>query len=284
LIATACSATSICEVAPTFGGFSHRSAVLLLDERRVVAKAAESEPKRADLRHEARVLDSLHGRGLPVAPLLALAENERWSVEVLGFVPGTPGLRLLADTPAVLAEVYAALGALLARFHCSEPRLPHAEALLAERAETQLRALPALHLGAELQGQLGRALAHPAWHAAAPVLVQGDAGLHNILWDGAITALLDWEWSGYGSPLIDITWVYWTICWRGLAPDVWHDFLGGYGRGAAIPQLNASELRALALGQIAGILGRVQFDRGARAEWQRRAYWTLALDFSHAAR
>jgi hypothetical protein len=44
--------------------------------------------------------------------------------------------------------------------------------------------------------------------------------------------------------------------------------------------MTASALRALALGQIAGILAQVSGQPGVWEEWVRRARWTLQLTFS----
>jgi aminoglycoside phosphotransferase (APT) family kinase protein len=280
LIASTYPGDPIAELAPTFGGFSHPSALLALGDRQVVAKAAEAAPKRADLRREAHMLGLLRESGLPTAPLLALLENEAWTVEILAFVPGTPGLRLLADAPDRLPMAYSALGLLLSRIHRRKvPSTPPDDLLLAERARATLHELRLLSLGADLQTQFAAALSHEVWHPSAPVMVHGDAGLHNILWHNRISALLDWEWSGFGTPLVDITWVRWTIGWRALPLSLWRHFLDGYAQGAEVPRLDGTALRALALGQIGAILVRVQHDAGACAEWLRRARWTLALDF-----
>jgi aminoglycoside phosphotransferase (APT) family kinase protein len=111
-------------------------------------------------------------------------------------------------------------------------------------------------------------------------LVHGDAGLHNLLWDGRIAALLDWEWAGCGSPLLDLAWLHWTMRWRDLPVALWQTMLARYGDGPALAcGSSPAALRALALGQIAGILARVQGQPGAWGEWLRRLRWTLALEF-----
>jgi hypothetical protein len=68
-----------------------------------------------------------------------------------------------------------------------------------------------------------------------------------------------------------LAWLHWTMRWRGLPEDLWRDALAAYGRPA--PPDDA--LTALALGQIAMILARVSGQPAARAEWLRRAVWTL---------
>jgi aminoglycoside phosphotransferase (APT) family kinase protein len=267
------------ELAPTFGGFSHHSALATIDGRRCVVKAAEAVPKRADLRHEARVLVLLRGSGLPAPVLIALAEDAGWTVEVLEFMPGANGLHILAQAPAELGQVYDTLGRALAAVHHSGLAPPAHDLLLAERARRLRAALADLPLDDDLCAALAQALEQPAWRSPNVCLVHGDAGIHNLLWEGRITALLDWEWAGWGDPLIDLAWVWWTMRWRDLPSRLWAVFLAGYAadRRAQIAA-EPAVLRALALGQIAGILARAQGQPGAWAEWLRRARWTLELE------
>ena len=73
--------------------------------------------------------------------------------------------------------------------------------------------------------------------------------------------------------------------WRNLPGRLWRTFLGAYGRGPAIRVgSEPGTLRALALGQVAGILARSQGEPAAWAEWLRRAHWTLALSFPKTIR
>ncbi len=270
------------ELAPTFGGFSHHSALATIGGRRCVVKAAEATPKRADLRHEARVLELLPGSGLPAPALLALAEDAGWTVELLEFVPGANGLHVLASEPAALDLVYGALGRTLAAVHSAALAPPAQDLLLAGRAARLHTALAELPIEVGLRAALAAGLGQPAWRSPDVRLVHGDAGIHNLLWDGRITALHDWEWAGWGDPLIDLAWVWWTMRWRDLPGRLWPVFLAGYAAERPAPVADPATLRTLALGKIAGILARVYGQAGAWAEWLRRARWTLALDVAPA--
>jgi aminoglycoside phosphotransferase (APT) family kinase protein len=268
------------DLAATSGGFSNLTAAVTIGAERCAIKAATAPLKRADVRREARVLELLAGSGLAAPALLALAENDEWTVAVTRFVLGEHGLRVLERAPEQLEPIYAALGRLLARVHLTS--LPAAEPglRLEERARQAAQALPALPLDAELRAELAESLEHPIWRSAGIGLVHGDAGLHNLLWEGKIAALLDWEWAGWGTPLLDLAWLHWTMRWRDLPPVLWQTFLGSYGAGPALAQPVAPEaLRALALGQIAGILARVQDQPAACQEWLRRLRWTLGIAF-----
>src|SRR5262245_55444876 len=267
LVAATFPGAPIGDLAPTTGGFSHHSAYVTIGGQRCVLKAADVTHPREALRHEARILQLLCGSGLPAPPLVALAEDDGWTVEVQGFVAGAPGLELLAEAPGDLDRLYDALGRLLAAVHSAPLATPDPRVRCA-CASTPLAALPNLALDADIYAELAASLAHPAWNPAAPRLIHGDAGLHNLLWDGQITALLDWEWAGWGAPLLDLAWIYWTMRWRNLPDRPWYMFLGAYGSGPALADGAAlGALRALALGQVAGILARSQGEPAAWAEW-----------------
>jgi aminoglycoside phosphotransferase (APT) family kinase protein len=267
------------DVAATTGGFSNLTAIATIGAQRCAIKAAASALKRADVRREAVMLRLLEGSDLPIPGLLALAEDDQWTVAVTTWLPGEHGLAVLERAPDQLEALYSALGALLDRLHRTPPAAPAQVPPLEERMLHARAHLPALELESDLSAALLEALEHPIWRAA-PGLMHGDAGLHNLLWAGQITALLDWEWAGWGAPLLDLAWLYWTIEWRRLPPALWQSALAGYRCGPALANGAApADLRALALGQIASILVRAQGQASAWAEWQRRLRWTLELAF-----
>lgn len=267
------------ELAPTVGGYSHQTLHVTIGGERCVLKLASEPLKRAALRHEARVLALIAPLALPAPRVLACAENEEATLMVTRALPGENGIQLLGSAPEALGEVYHTLGQVVARIHAAPLAPPDPALLLAARLERMRPALAALPLDDALRAVLVQSLAHPAW-PAAPRLLHGDLGLHNILWDGRRIALLDWEWASWGAPLLDLAWLAWTLRWRKLPEALWHAFLGGYGPGAAqAGDVPADSLRQLALGQIAMILVRSQPNAAAFAEWERRARWTLEQEF-----
>lgn len=278
IVAAAFPGEPVTDLAPTFGGFSNRTVAARIGEARVVIKAASSPPKRADVRREARVLSLLRGSALPAPELLALGEDGEWTVAVTRALAGEPGLRLYERPPESLAGSFAALGAALARVHtvrCAANIEPDLD--LAARAAETRAALAGLPLDQELRETLVASLDHPAWRGEAR-LVHGDAGLHNTLWQAGALALLDWEWAGWGNPLVDLAWVAWTMHFRQVQQAAWEAFLDGYGASRALALgLEPQTVRALALGQIAGILTRARLQPPAWEEWLRRLRWTVAL-------
>jgi aminoglycoside phosphotransferase (APT) family kinase protein len=145
---------------------------------------------------------------------------------------------------------------------------------LATRANATRVALAGLGLEDDLRAALDGALAHPAWRSNQKRLVHGDAGLHNILWDDGVTALLDWEWAGWGNPALDLAWVGWTMRFRQVPNGLWHTLLEGYGPSHTALDLGDETLHALALGQVASILVRSHGRPGAWEEWVKRARWS----------
>ena len=268
------------DFAATTGGFSNLTAIVTIGAQRCVIKAAATVLKRADVRREATMLRLLQTSDLPFPSLLALVEDDRWTIAVTRWVAGEHGLAVLEHAPEQLGSLYQALGRLLARVHRTPLATPALAPQLEDRMRHALARLPALELQSDLSAALLEGLEHPIWRAQPQGLAHGDAGLHNLLWDGRITALLDWEWAGWGTPLLDLAWLYWTIQWRTLPTAVWQSLLTGYGAGPALANRAApDELRALALGQIASILARTHSQPGAWEEWQRRLRWTIELAF-----
>jgi aminoglycoside phosphotransferase (APT) family kinase protein len=278
LVARALPGQPIGDVAPTEGGFSHHTALATIGGRRCLIKAAATPNKRADVRHEATMLALLRGQGLLAPAPVALAEGDGWTVAISAAIAGSSGIQLYRR-PELLGQAYAELGALLARVHRAPIAPASPDQMLAERFGQVRRQLPTLGLPPELLDVFAASLAHPAWQPPAARLTHGDAGLHNTLCEQQITALLDWEWAGWGNPLLDLAWVYWTMRWRAVAPELWPIFLRSYQAAAGAEPAGMEALRALALGQIAGIIVRVHDQPAARAEWLRRAAWTLELEF-----
>jgi aminoglycoside phosphotransferase (APT) family kinase protein len=279
LIAAAFPAQPLSALAPTVGGFSNLTVRARIGAAPVVIKAAEPPAKRADLGREALVLATLGGRRLGAPRPLAFAEGGGWAALVTARRPGTPGMRLYAGPADGLGAPLAALGRALARLHSLPLPPPPAapDLLLARRAEATAAALDGLPVPADVAGRLREALAHPAWRPAAPRLVHGDPGLHNVLWGRGRLTLLDWELAGWGDPRLDLAWAAWTLRFRGLPPGCRAALTAGYGpeREAAL-RLDGETALALALGQVAALLVRAA-GRPAWHEWLRRARWTAEL-------
>lgn len=277
-IAQAFPGDTIGPLQPTVGGYSNLTVILPLGGRRLVAKVAHTPLKRADVRHEARVLATLHDSGLPLPELVAIIDEADFTLELLRYIEGDNAIRFFNEEQSTLPQIYAAIGHTLAAVHRHTIEGEEYD-LLPRYAETQA-ALGALHLPLTLARALHAALDHPIWQHHGTRLVHGDAGLHNVLWHGHLRALLDWEWAGRGLPLLDIAWTAWIMRFRTLPAAVWDAFCAAYNAHADQPvAATPADLRALALSQVAAILTRTAPDTWARGEWQRRAEASIAFPF-----
>jgi aminoglycoside phosphotransferase (APT) family kinase protein len=167
------------------------------------------------LQREALVCGALAGSGVPVAEIVAVSEQP--SAVLMTRLPGTSDLRKLApaDGPALVEHFMEALAA-LHRVDAETLDLPGLQR--PERVEDH-----ALHELALWEGIAAEHLLAPdlllaeavAWlrdHApsrvARTVLVQGDTGPGNFLFEGStVTGLVDWELSHLGDPMDDIAWL-----------------------------------------------------------------------------
>jgi aminoglycoside phosphotransferase (APT) family kinase protein len=262
------------DLAPTFGGFSNLTVRATLGGAPCIIKAATTAAKRADVRHEARLLPALRAAGLPTATYMTLIEDVTWTSSITAALPGANGLHVLSEASAALPFVFSALGSTLAAVHATPPPTMASDMELTPRrlkAHAMLAGLPA---PPDLVARLQTALEHPIWECEAR-LIHGDSGLHNVLWGPEGLWLLDWEWAACGPALLDLAWVRWTIAWRKLPMTLWEAFLSGYGPLPA--PLDPVTQAHLALGQIGLILARVAEQPVARAEWVRRAVWTETI-------
>lgn len=79
------------------------------------------------------------------------------------------------------------------------------------------------------------------------VRVHGDFGPNNILIgaDGAIAAVIDWEWSRFGDPLTDAAWMEWAlrIHYPGADPGPFYE---GYGRTPSWAERHLSMVESVA--------------------------------------
>lgn len=263
----------------TFGGYSNMSVLVPLGQERVIAKIAQAPIKQLDVRREATILRFIEGRGLPAPSLISFYEAPDFYIEFLTAIEGINGMHFFSNEQRRLPELYATVGRVLAQVHQQQASELPSEFRLRERYAQVHEQLPQLGLPSAIERELLMALEHPIWEAPADCLVHGDAGIHNLLWDGQMRALLDWEWSGCGSPLFDLAWNLWTMRFRSLEPRITYDFLTAYQAVAPQPiQAKAGELRALALSHVAFILTRSEPGTWARAEWERRAL--ASLDFA----
>lgn len=178
---------------------------------------------------EAAILRALSGplakSGVKVAPFLAAVPEQR--ALICGLVGGKD--RFGGITDGVLRDTIAAdfmkQLALLHRIDiAANPvdgmgAVEHADGLIRRRI-TELRSSnsgkrwdPLIHLSLDwLEANIPAGM-------PAPVIVHGDAGPGNFLYDGdRVTALLDWELVHYGDPMADLAMLCLRILFQGFIP------------------------------------------------------------------
>lgn len=264
---------------PTVGGFSNLSFRVVIANRLSVVKAATVPLKRADLRREAKVLSVLHDYdiySLPTARVVAHGDHGDWTVTVFDEVPGENGLTFLSRRSlGYVRQRCVVLARLLQAVQKASPQLRDHDLDIATRvgglaAFVTDRIAP----GPESE-QMLNALASSAVGRGMS-LVHGDFGMHNVMWDVDVRrvrvgGLLDWEFAGWGSPLTDVAWLWWTLQFRGIAHEFWPLFVDAYGR-VALQAIGFEPNAVLALVRIQMIqlLSRTDAESSARAEWLRR--------------
>lgn len=178
---------------------------------------------------EAAVLRALSGplasAGVRVAPYFASVPDQR--ALVCGMVPGKDRFGGIAD-PAQRSAIAADFMAQLAALHRIDVTASPVEGMGAvEPADALIRRRLSV-LRAANSGKAWDPLIHLSlnWLDAnipadmpAPVIVHGDAGPGNFLYDGErVTALLDWELVHYGDPMADLAMLCLRMLFQGFVP------------------------------------------------------------------
>lgn len=168
------------------------------------------------VRREATIYDALNGSGLPVAALLGVHPTEQAMLAT--WRSGRASFSSIPD-PLVRAAVAKDFMVQLAGLHRLDPVAmgllqPDDNRPCAEFTRAQIDEMEMLlaFRGGEPDPVLTLALAHlrnnvPTYDGAR-VIVQGDTGPGNFLFDGGrVSAIVDWELAHVGDPMDDIAWL-----------------------------------------------------------------------------
>ncbi|UXA11575.1 phosphotransferase family protein [Mycobacterium sp. SMC-8] len=175
--------------------------------------AASGDPFTLD--REARFYAALEGTAVPVPRLVA--SHQTVQAILTERVAGEPWFSRLTDESARLAvarEFMTKLAALhrvdVSRVDLDEPRATVRDGLEADiaRWEGMYRFGDAPKDPTIEFGLLWLKANAPDTGAMRPVIVQGDTGPGNFLYDhGRVTAVLDWELAHFGDPMADLGWL-----------------------------------------------------------------------------
>ncbi|MEV6522431.1 aminoglycoside phosphotransferase family protein [Longispora sp. NPDC051575] len=188
-----------------------------------VYRFPRTEAARVLLPHHSRVLAALAGAGpdfavpVPLAPVDADEPVGRCYLATTR-VPGQPLGSGYGHyrTGAELGRVLAALTRLTPRLAGTvDAHRPDRWALFAADVETELFGLMSADGRRRARQQLDAVVALPA--PPDPVLVHGDLGGDNLLWDPGpplgLTGVVDWDGLGLGSPADDVASIAATYGW-----------------------------------------------------------------------
>lgn len=218
--------------------------------RNAAATIASSRP----LAEELAILSVAHAAGVLVPAPIGLCDDPAILGEAFSLVAAVEGVGLgprivkdkgLGGDRAALA---ARLGRELATIHAIRPPRPDLAFLGAPPADSALATIAELRAALDRLGAVRPALEWGLrWaeaHAPAPAppcLIHNDFRTGNYLVDQAgLTAILDWEFAGWGDPMADLGW-FCAECWRfgrpdleagGIAPraDLYRGYEAGGGR------------------------------------------------------
>ena len=239
------------DVAIDGGPHAGRHAWVLRTDAPSAVAVSHSRPE------EFEILRAAHGAGVRVPePLFLCSDGDGPDFFVMRRMPGVAAGhrlskddRLVPDRPALARE----LGENLARLHRLKPPVASL-GFLGEAPADHARATVAVYrrdldaLGAirgEAWPALEWGLAWCARNAPSPLpacLLHRDYRTGNYLVDeGSLSAVLDWEFAGWGDPREDLGWML-ARCWRFSRPDreaggvsAAADFLAGYADGGGHP-------------------------------------------------
>jgi aminoglycoside phosphotransferase (APT) family kinase protein len=166
------------------------------------------------VRREAAVYEALSGTDVPVPRFIALHPTRQ--AVLLDVVDGDGRFAMIADPQraTAIAQDFMQCLARLHRLDVVELGLAAPGATVADHVRAQLDEIDALiaFRGGVPVAELGIAC---AWlrtnvpsYDGPPVLVQGDTGPGNFMFDGdRIAAIVDWELAHPGDPMDDLAWV-----------------------------------------------------------------------------
>lgn len=195
---------------------------------------------------EYAVIRAAHALGFPAPEALWLDVEHRTlpggDFLVMRRAPGTAGGNVFRAQGAIPGDLAQTLAEILARLH-RLPAMPEL-AQLTDSIASELWDLPLEHCvrrylenwlalfqrephlsSPAIISQFGWLLDNIPPMPGKPVLLHGDIGFHNFLFDeGRLTAVLDWEFAHLGDPAEDLAYVRNTL---GASLD-WNDFLARY--------------------------------------------------------
>jgi aminoglycoside phosphotransferase (APT) family kinase protein len=181
---------------------------------RIDRALAEGQGSKRNLRREAGLIRALDRCGIPAQKIIGW--NDKHCAALQSFVSGRAELN--TAEPALQKRVMLEFMEIVARMHRVDidsldlaefvkPTTAAEHSLLELAAVEDSRPTPISACTTNPLAAFGKRWLHnhlPA-HVPATVLLQGDTGPANFMFDeNGVTALVDWEWGHYGDPMEDL--------------------------------------------------------------------------------
>jgi thiamine kinase-like enzyme len=112
-------------------------------------------------------------------------------------------------------------------------------------------------------------------------LIHGDLGPHNLILSNDLNVFLDWEWSGWGSPIQGIALVIWFVHlhYPQFCKELSGIFLDTYYSHNKL-EISEEIIKAALIQKIVYILNFAKDQNNdVKEEWVKRLKWTLEIEF-----
>lgn len=258
---------------PLDGGYTNDTYLLNGTSPLIVAKVGGLFNK--DLKNEVHSLEIT--KGLSIVPkIYDYMQKEDVQIVVMEYCEGTNGQAILDNNDLEKTKrLYRALGNSITNVHAIRinPGLNRVNYCNINEINLNLDFVP------EHLIQSSRHILHKVtddennW-----VLTHGDFGIHNVLYtdEGSIT-ILDWEWSEWANPLVDVAWVCWftKLHYPDHADLLNSIFIDEYKTNTRT-EISSEKLKTYCLYKVWKVLNKVtKAPKEVKQEWVRRLQWTI---------
>lgn len=261
------------------GGYTNTTLLLEGTDPQMIAKIYHVD--NADARTEINALTLLNHSGM-TPRIHDCFEKENRQFVMMDYVPGINAQMLLDQNGRDQGrEIYEQLGIYLARDVHSIKRVDwEAELPVITKSAIDVEDLEFVPSGIK---SMVKEVLDISEHGEQ-TLIHGDYGPHNVMLSNDSMFILDWEWAGWGNPLLDIAWVVWFVHlhYPHMAKELSEVFLSAYTERTNI-EVTSDLIRAYSASKVIQVMNRIKNAHpDVHREWLRRLEWTLQASFGKA--
>ncbi|MBB6022290.1 aminoglycoside phosphotransferase (APT) family kinase protein [Paenibacillus sp. JGP012] len=206
-------------------------------------------------------------------------EQDEWLFVTMDYVPGVNAQALIDQGGLDQAKtIYEQLGVYLATdVHSIKRNRGEAELPVIEKTAVHMHELK--FVPSEMISTVKEVLS--TLDQREQTLIHGDYGPHNVMLSEHSMFILDWEWAGWGNPLLDVAWVVWFVHlhYPHMAKELSEVFLNAYTERTNI-EITGEVIRTYSVSKVIQIMNRIKHAHpDVQKEWLRRLEWTLQTNF-----